>query len=600
MQSRNTTVRLMLGASLAALAVSALPTAGFAQGNTSASGDTAVQDVIVVGARRAEQAASERKKRAATAIDSIVADDVGQFPDKSIGEAVGRIAGVALDVSDAGEAQGFTIRGQAADLVRVEVDGMTVLDNTGGQGGRNSQLNELSSDLIKSVDVIKGATADMTPGGVGGTVRIEQRNGLDFQKPLFKLSLQGQKSNLNDKISPRINFVATSKFLDGRLGILFNATYDKAYTTQDFARIADKSAGYIPFGDWDNSAEKTFVQQYDPIAAAVQTKAGCAALPTTGINSRLNCYAQWEDWMPSLVRFGRGFREDEKTSLQLRADFRVSDNLTVFASINPNIRNFGSYDYNLSVATPTGTTDANGNRVTNYRVLPGDVNENHYVTAYSFVRTGATGADIPGGATGPTVNNLNYATQTRQILRNQDQMMYQTGADFTWDKWDGRARIQYGSAETNRQDFAFTINAPLDYATFAMDPISGVWTFDPVASGGLDIADPAAYYAQINPTTGMSPNSQFEYTPTADKSSELAYQLDMTRDFDSGEAGIFTRFKWGVQRREFRNETWREGGAFNLGGGVIQGRARALDQIRACEPPSLTPVPPATTAARPR
>ena len=151
------TVRLMLGASLAALAVSAMPAAGFAQtqGNASVSDEgTAVTDVIVVGARRAEQAASERKKRAATAIDSIVADDVGQFPDKSIGEAVGRIAGVALDVSDAGEPQGFTIRGQTADLIRVEVDGMTVLDNTGGQGGRNSQLNELSSDLIKSVVVI--------------------------------------------------------------------------------------------------------------------------------------------------------------------------------------------------------------------------------------------------------------------------------------------------------------------------------------------------------------------------------------------------------------------------------------------------------------
>jgi TonB-dependent receptor len=320
--------------------------------------------------------------------------------------------------------------------------------------------------------------------------------------------------------------------------------------------------------------------------------------------------------MPSLVRFGRGYREDEKTSLQLRADFRVSDNLTVFASVNPNVRNFGSYDYNLSVATPTGSTDAvngtflnpnptfgknpdpSGARISNFRALA--VNDNHYVTEYAFVRTGVTGPDVPGGATGPTVNGLNYATQTRQILRNQDQMMYQTGADFTWDKWDGKARVQYGTAETNRQDFAFTINAPLDYATFAMDPISGVWTFDPVASGGLDLSDPAAYYAQINtgpgtsPAIGTSPNSQFEYTPTADKSSELAYQLDMTRNFD-GEAGIFTRFKWGVQRREFRNETWREGGAFNLGGGVIQGRARALDQIRACQAPSFTVVPPATT-----
>jgi TonB-dependent receptor len=598
MTSKKTTARLLLGASLAALAIGAVPAAGLAQTtaatpatNVSASDDNTVSDVIVVGARLAERSAIDRKKRAATAVDSIVADDVGQFPDKSAGEAIARIAGVALDVSDSGEAGGFTIRGQTADLIRVEVDGMTVLDNTGGQGGRSSQLNELSSDLIKSVDVIKGSTADMTAGGVGGTVRIEQRNGLDFKKPLVKLNVQGQKSNLNDAWSPRVNFVAAGKFLDGRLGLLFNGTYDLAETTQDFARISDKNAGYIPMADWDGSDEKTFTQLYDPAAAAIMDKDDCDTLSTSGINSRKNCYAQWEDWMPSLVRFGRGYREDEKLSFQLRADFRVSDNLTVFASVNPNTREFRSYDYNLSVATPKGETDNNGIHTTstNFRVDPADVNENHYVTRYTFVRTGSP-LDEPGVTTdGATISPLNYSTQTRQIQRQQDQMMYQTGADFYVGKWSGKARVQYGTAKAEREDFAFQIQAPLDSATFAMDPISGVWTFDPVAQSGIELTDPAAYYAQVNPTTGVSPSVQFDYIPQADESSELAYQLDMTRDFD-GEAGIFTRFKWGLQRREFRNETWREGGAFNLGGGVTQGRARALDQIRVCEAPSFTPV----------
>jgi TonB-dependent receptor len=608
MQSRNTTVRLMLGASLAALAVSTLPSAGFAQtqGNASVSDENSVSDVIVVGARLAEQAASERKKRSATVQDSIVADDVGQFPDKSVGEAIARIAGVALDVADSGESQGFTIRGQEADLIRVEVDGMTLLDNTGGQNGRQSQFNDLSSDLIKSVDVIKGQTADMTPGGVGGTVRIEQRNGLDFRKPLVKLNLQASNNSLNSEWTPRVNLVAAGKIMDGRLGLLLNATYDNSTTTSDYARVADKTAGYIPFGDWDNSAEKTFTTPYDPRAAAVTTKSDCAFLPTasadgTGkfagmlrspINSRLNCYAQWEDWMPSLVRFGRQTREDEKLSFQLRADFRVSDNLTVFASLNPNVRKVHSQDYNLSVATPTGSTNEAGVRTTNYRALA--VNENHYVTEYAFVRAGATAADIPGGpvasATNPTVATLNYSSQTREIERNQKQMLYQTGADFEWNKWRGQARLQFSDAEVDRQDFAYTIQAPLDYATFTMDPISGVWSFEPVAAAGVDITSPQAFYAQVNTTTGISPNSQFEYTPQADKSNELNTQLDMTRNFDDGEAGIFTRFKFGVQRREFNNETWREGGAFFLGNGVTQGRARALDQIRACQAPSLTPV----------
>ena len=126
-------------------------------------GDTTAGQVPTVvhvsGQRAALQSAQKLKQDADEVVDSIVAEDIGQFPDKSIGEAVARIAGVALDVSDSGEAGGFTIRGQSADLIRVEVDGMTVLDNTTGQGGRSAQLNELSSDLIKSVDVVKGQTA---------------------------------------------------------------------------------------------------------------------------------------------------------------------------------------------------------------------------------------------------------------------------------------------------------------------------------------------------------------------------------------------------------------------------------------------------------
>jgi hypothetical protein len=38
----------------------------------------------------------------------------------------------------------------------------------------------LPSAIIKSIDVFKGTTADMTEGSLGGSVHIETRNGLDF------------------------------------------------------------------------------------------------------------------------------------------------------------------------------------------------------------------------------------------------------------------------------------------------------------------------------------------------------------------------------------------------------------------------------------
>ena len=58
-----------------------------------AAGDAgAVKQVKVVGTRASQQSSIERKKNAATAIDSIVAEDVGALPDRNVGEAISRMA----------------------------------------------------------------------------------------------------------------------------------------------------------------------------------------------------------------------------------------------------------------------------------------------------------------------------------------------------------------------------------------------------------------------------------------------------------------------------------------------------------------------------
>ncbi|MDC7682593.1 TonB-dependent receptor [Asticcacaulis sp. BYS171W] len=564
-------LKYLAGASLLAISVA---TAAQAQtpAPVAAKGDE-VTDVVVVGARRAEQSAINRKKKAATAQDSIVADDVGNFPDKNVGEAISRIAGVALDVSDAGDQGGFTIRGQGADLIRVEVDGMSMLP-TDSQNGRSvTALGDMSSDLIKSVDVVKGQTADMRPGGVGGTVRIEQRNGLDFAKPLYKFNLQYQKNTLDQNWSPRANLILTRKFLDGRLGILFNFTYDDQRTSTDFNSVSDKQVGYQPMGDHDNSPEKSFVQAYDPVAAAVTTKAGCAALSTTGINSRLNCYAQWEDFAPSLPRMRRENRRDVRTSFQLRADYRVNDHLTVFASYNPNLREQDFQAYNLQIIAPTGTTNTSGVLSTNMRNVT--VNANHYITSYDLIR-------------GNGVTTLNYDSQVRDIQRTNEQHYTQLGADFKSGQWLAKARIQYGSAKGERADDAFKIIASIPSAHFYMIPENGLWTFD-VPS--FDLNNPASYYptspdnASATPRPGVFQNptttARLEYTPQADKNNEWNYQLDVTRTFES--FGPLKTIKFGGSYTTRENQTWREGG-FTIAPGVTLSRARSLDYIRMCDP----------------
>ena len=87
--------------------------------------------MIVVGTRAAQRTSIERKKRAATAMDSIAAEDVGKFPDQNVNEAISRVAGVALDRGDNGEGQGISVRGNGMESTRVDIDGMTVLNTNG-------------------------------------------------------------------------------------------------------------------------------------------------------------------------------------------------------------------------------------------------------------------------------------------------------------------------------------------------------------------------------------------------------------------------------------------------------------------------------------
>lgn len=571
---------LMFSASLLALSTASVALAQNTPTQPAANADD-VQEVIVVGARRAEQSAINRKKRAATAQDSIVADDVGNFPDKNVGEAIARIAGVALNITDSGDQGGFNIRGQDADLIRVEVDGMSMLP-TDSQNGRSvTGLNDMSSDLIKSVDVIKGQTADMRPGGVGGTVKIEQRGGLDFAKPLYKFNLQYQRNTLDGNWSPRANLILTRKFLDNRLGILFNFTYDDARTSTDFNSVSDKQVGYQPFGDHDNSPEKTFITPYEPTAAAVTNKADCAKLPVAiagqpdpyrDRNPRLTCYAQWEDYAPSLPRMRRENRRDTRTSFQLRADYRVSDNLTVFASYNPNIREQDFQAYNLQIIAPSGSTSATGALSTNMRNVV--VNANHYITSYDLIR-------------GNGVTTLNYDSQVRDIQRTNEQHYSQLGADFKNDQWLAKARIQYGFSKGEREDDAFKIIASIPRASFRVIPENGLWTFD-VPS--FDLNNPASYYpsspdnsSPVRPGVFQNPTTtaRLEYTPQADKNNEINYQLDVTRFFEN--FGPLKTVKFGVSHTDRQNETWREGG-FNIAPGVTLSRARSLDYVRFCDP----------------
>src|SRR6218665_2673118 len=79
------------------LAVAAITAfAGQATAQDAAPAEGEIQEVVIVGARQNLRSAQQVKRNADTVVDSITAEDIGSFPDKSVAEALQRVAGVTV------------------------------------------------------------------------------------------------------------------------------------------------------------------------------------------------------------------------------------------------------------------------------------------------------------------------------------------------------------------------------------------------------------------------------------------------------------------------------------------------------------------------
>ncbi|MGH6632839.1 MAG: TonB-dependent receptor plug domain-containing protein, partial [Sphingopyxis sp.] len=88
---------LLQGICVAALA-SAITLPAAAQDSTTpvSADDANPEDIVVTGIRANLESAQNRKRSAGTVVDSITAEDIGSFPDKSVAEALQRVPGITV------------------------------------------------------------------------------------------------------------------------------------------------------------------------------------------------------------------------------------------------------------------------------------------------------------------------------------------------------------------------------------------------------------------------------------------------------------------------------------------------------------------------
>ena len=112
-----------------------------------------LEEVVVTGIRAGLRSSMEVKREAIQVVDAISAEDIGDFPDKNLGEALQRITGVQISRQD-GEGRGVSIRGADPGLNRVEINGVTALSLTVG-GGRDVDFRDLPVEFVSRLEVFK-------------------------------------------------------------------------------------------------------------------------------------------------------------------------------------------------------------------------------------------------------------------------------------------------------------------------------------------------------------------------------------------------------------------------------------------------------------
>jgi len=233
----------LCGASVAALALAAL-TAGTAHAQSAdpgqaATSETPDEEIVVTGFRSSLAKAIDLKRNESAAVDSILAEDIGKFPDLNLSESIQRIPGVAI-TRDGGEGRQISVRGLGPQFTRVRINGMEALTTAGGADasggtnrGRGFDFNVFAADLFNQISVRKTAEASTEEGSLGATVDLRTARPFDYNGFTLAGSAQAGYNDLSEKVSPRGAFLIADTFADGTIGVLLSAAYGRRKTVEE-------------------------------------------------------------------------------------------------------------------------------------------------------------------------------------------------------------------------------------------------------------------------------------------------------------------------------------------------------------------------------
>lgn len=451
-------------------------------------GDIAADSIVVTGFRGSLQKAIELKRDSVAVRDSIVAEDIGKFPEQNVAESLQRIPGVFMSRDGASnEGQRISIRGLGSQYSVTTINGAPVRTTSSqnvGTSTRDFNFDVFPSELFGRVDVYKTPLANLEEGGIGGNIDLQTPRPFDNNGRVIRYSAAANYNTQSKAWQPRGSLLLSDTW--GDFGALIGVAY---------AKNVNERSGFQSTGGYNSSAIGS--RAYQTPAPAPNTT-GPFQFELNFNDPRLNLgnltRQQVENaYLPRFFRVFSSNNERERLGLVGSLQYK-SDRLELsFDGIYADLKDQAD-EFTFGVAvrnsrTVPGTTSLPG-RGTNSGLVPVDVKIDEYNNLYG------------------TFANASYINEN--FFRNAETRFKYGILRGVYDITDRlKLSAQLNASESNARYSANRIVANIYGVTATFDPTANV-TY-PTISTPVDVTNPASYTA---PSLGFSLNREIDRQKT--------------------------------------------------------------------------------------
>ena len=203
--------------------------------------DSKLETVVVTGMRKSAESAQTLKQNSDQVVDSIVAEDIGKFPDKNVAEILGRVTGVQIQRNN-GEASGVIVRGLGG--VVTLLNGREFFSDS----GRSLYLSDVPATMLKRIDVYKTQEASLPEGGTAGVIDVRTNRPFDFNGAQFYLSGREEHRDKAKTNNPDLSGMASNRWKTGlgEFGALVGLSYQRGQYHDETGFVGNPESITVP------------------------------------------------------------------------------------------------------------------------------------------------------------------------------------------------------------------------------------------------------------------------------------------------------------------------------------------------------------------